>query len=303
MKYIVVSESARSAQELVAAAKAQGATEVVAVQFSEEDAATVARTGADRVVVAEVEEGGLKESAYSIAVAEAEKAGAAVVLLSTSRRMVNASALVAQALGTAPVVDVKSLDGGAASHIKYGGKIVVADRPAGAYAVFVVSSGSYEPAPADGEPCPVEHVSVAAIPGARVAGRKEKEASSVDLTAAKTIVCVGRGVNTREGFELCRDLQRAVRGEMGCTRPVTETADPFMPRETYIGASGVCVKPDLFISVAASGQTQHTMGMYESGRVVVIDKNKDALFFNACDYGIVGDYKDIVPAITAALGA
>lgn len=77
--------------------------------------------------------------------------------------------------------------------------------------------------------------------------------------------------------------------------------EPLMPRETYIGASGVAVKPELFIGVATSGQAQHTLGMYESGKVVVIDKNKDALFFNSCDYGIVGDYAEIVPAITKAL--
>ena len=303
MNYIVISEDVRSAQELITCAKAQGASEITAVQFDAPAAETVAKSGATKVVVANVAAGTLREAVADVVVDLAKEAGEAVVLTGATRRMVNAAAAIAAALGTAPVVDVKALTEGGASHIKFGGKIVVTEKPVGPYGVYVMAVGAYEAAAADGAACPVEAVEVTPQVGVRVVELKAKETPSVDLTAAKTIVCVGRGVNAREGFEQCVALQRALHGEMACTRPVTETEDPFMPRETYIGASGLTVKPDLFISVAASGQTQHTMGMYESGKVVVIDKNKDALFFNMCDYGIVGDYNEIVPAITRALGA
>lgn len=303
MNYIVLSETPSGALELVSAAKAEGADCITVVLFDSADAEVVAKSGAAKVIVANLAEGALKEAVSGVVASEAKAAGEAVVLVAGTRRMVNAAGKIAFDLGTVPIVDTRSFAGGVAKHAMYGGKIVVGEKPAGSYGVYVMAAGAYEAVPAESDACPVETVEVVAQAGVKVLERKVKETSSVDLTAAKTIVCVGRGVNTREGFEKCIELQKAVKGEMGCTRPITETEDPFMPRETYIGASGLTVKPDLFISVAASGQTQHTMGMYESGKVVVIDKNKDALFFNMCDYGLVGDYTEIVPAITKALGA
>ena len=301
MKCVVFSEDAKSALELIGAAKQLGADEIVAVQFDAEAAQVVARAGVSAVIIANVPDGSLKECAAKVVADEAVKADSCAVLVGATRRMVNAAAIVAEQLGCAAIVDVKTLAGGEASHIKFGGKAIVTEKPSGGHAVFVMAPGAAEAARADGEACPISQVDAPASRGARVAGRREKDASSVDLTAAKRIVSIGRGVGTREGFDLCVALQKALSAEMGCTRPVTETDEPLMPRETYIGASGVAVKPELFIGVATSGQAQHTMGMYESGKVVVIDKNKDALFFNSCDYGIVGDYAEIVPAITKAL--
>lgn len=301
MKCVVFSEDAKSALELVGAARQFGGDEIVAVQFDAKEAQIVAQAGISAVVVANVPDGSLKEDAAKIVADEAAKADSCAVFVSASRRMVNAAAVVAAQLGCAAIVDVKALADGEASHIKFGGKAVVAEKPIGNYSVFVMSPGAAESARADCEACSISQVAVPASQGARVVERREKDVSAVDLTAAKRIVSIGRGVSTREGFDLCVGLQKALAAEMGCTRPVTETDEPLMPRETYIGASGVTVKPELFIGIATSGQAQHTMGMYESGKVVVIDRNKDALFFNSCDYGIVGDYIEIVPAITRAL--
>ena len=300
MKYIVFAENARAAAELITAAKGQGAAEIVAVQFCEQEAASVAAMGVDKVVVAKLADGATKEAAAQLVVDEAKAADEAVVLVSCTNRLTNAAAKIAHALDTAAVTDVKKIDG-AAEHMLYGGALIVADKPVGAYAVYVVSAASFEPAASDQAAAPVETVDVAAEPGVKVVGSKQKETVSVDLTAAKKIVCVGRGVADREGFELCQQLAAKLGAEVGCTRPITETADPFLPRDLYIGSSGLVVKPELYLGVAASGQTQHTMGMYESGKVVVIDKNKDAPFFQQCDYGIVGDYKEIVGALVAAL--
>ncbi len=150
MNYIVISEDARSAQELVACAKAQGASEITAIQFDAANAEVVAKSGATKVIVANLAEGALKEAAADVVVDLAKSAGGAVVLVGASRRMVNASAAIAAALATAPVVDVKALADGAASHIKYGGKIVVTEKPVGPYGVYVMAPGACEAAPAPG---------------------------------------------------------------------------------------------------------------------------------------------------------
>lgn len=300
MKYIVFAEDARSAAELVSAAKDQGATDIVAVQFCDQEAAEVAAMGVSRAIVAKLAEGATKEAAAQLVIDEAKASGEAVVLVAATNRLINAAGKIAYALGTAAITDVRKISG-AAEHMLYGGALIVADKPVGSFAVYVVSSAAFEPAAAEQATAPVETVEVAADPGVKVVGTKQKEAASVDLTTAKRLVCVGRGVADRDGFELCQQLAEKIGAEVGCTRPITETADPFLPRDLYIGSSGLNVKPELYLGVAVSGQTQHTMGMYESGKVVVIDKNKDAPFFQQCDYGIVGDYKEIVSALVAAL--
>lgn len=301
MKYVVFSEKAAVAMELVSAAKSQGAEGIVAVTVEDSGTSELAMTGVEKVVVVDLPEGALKESAAQVVIGEAREAGSAVVLVGQSKRMLGASAAIAQALGTAPVTDVRALRDGAAAHGVYGGAITAFDKAVGAYAVYVIAAGAYEAAAADQAAASAERKSAEALPGAQLVGLKAKEGSSADISSADRVVCIGRGVGDRAGFKECVALAQALGAEMACTRPITETADPFFPKELYVGSSGITVKPELFIGVAASGQTQHTMGMYESGKVVVINSSKDVPFFRQCDYGIVGDYREVVPALVKAL--
>jgi electron transfer flavoprotein alpha subunit len=303
MKTFVVSETSNSARELIAAAQAQGSEEIIAVTFGQEMAMDIAKRGATLVIAANLSTEACKEDVADMIIEYAKGAREALVLTSSTRRMVNAAAQIAQGLGTAPLVDVKQLSGGVAKHASFGGKIILGEKAQGPYTVAVMQSGAFEPISEELPACPIEQREVSARGGLRVIERGKKEAETVDLTAARAIVCVGRGVNSVEGFELCVELKDALGAELGCTRPVTETENPLMPRERYIGASGVVCKPELYVGVAASGQTQHTMGMYESGVVVVIDKNPEAPFFEQSDYGMVGDYREILPALTQALEA
>ncbi len=124
--------------------------------------------------------------------------------------------------------------------------------------------------------------------------KHEKQASTVNLAAAKKLIVVGRGVGDEEGMALVRELADAIGAEIGCTRPVAEELQ-LMPRETYIGVSGLMVSPDLLISIGVSGQVQHTVGTGQSGVIVAINKDKNAPIFQGCDYGIVGDLKVVLP--------
>lgn len=303
MQYIVVADNGKNALELVGAAQAQGNGGITAVLGSSDGVDSVATSGIDKVLVVNIPAGAVKDSIANVVIDQAKLAGEATVLFASDKRLVNVAALTAQALDTVPVVDVRKIENGAALHMMYGGKVMVGEKPKGNYSVFVMQGGAYDAAPADKSPCPVETVEASSIDGVSFVEMRDKEVQSVDLTAAKRIVSIGRGVNNREGFAECVALKDALGAEMGCTRPVTETEDPLLERELYIGASGVSCKPELFVSIASSGQSQHTMGMYESGTVVAIDKNPDALFFQQADYGIVGDYREIVPALVAALEA
>ncbi len=130
--------------------------------------------------------------------------------------------------------------------------------------------------------------------------KQEKQASTVNLAAAKKLIVVGRGIGDEEGMALVRKLAEAVGAEIGCTRPVVEELQ-LMPRETYIGVSGLMVSPDLLISIGVSGQVQHTVGTGQSGVIVAINKDKNAPIFQGCDYGIVGDFKVVLPDLISRM--
>lgn len=88
---------------------------------------------------------------------------------------------------------------------------------------------------------------------------------------------------------------------MGYTRPLIEGDPPIVPNEPYIGVSGIQIKPDLYLAVGISGQTQHIVGVNESKIVACINKDPNAPVFRHSDYGIVGDMNELLPALTRAV--
>jgi electron transfer flavoprotein alpha subunit len=302
MRYVIYSEAVQPCLELIACAKAHNADEIIAVTTDYQVAQVCSKRGCTKVIYVELPEGALLEDAAAAVTGQARLASTACVLVGATRRGTALAARVAQHLGTAAISNVREIGSETVKHFLYGGKLIVTMSVKGPYRVVLVPAALYESAQ-ESTVCAIEKQTIDATSGALVLARKPKTAGTVDLTSAKSIVCIGRGVTTQEQFELCGKLADSCGAELGCTRPVTETEKPLMPRDTYIGSSGVTVKPDLFIAVAASGQTQHTMGMYESKKVVVIDKNPNALFFRQCDYGVVAELEEVLPAITMAIRA
>lgn len=122
----------------------------------------------------------------------------------------------------------------------------------------------------------------------------------VELGAAKKVVAVGRGLRTGTDIALVEELAAALDAEVACSRPLAEGLD-WLPRDRYVGVSGQSVAPALYLALGISGQLQHTCGMRDSGTVVVVNTDETAPFLRECDYGIVGDLYDVVPALTRAL--
>ncbi len=129
---------------------------------------------------------------------------------------------------------------------------------------------------------------------------KPRPPATVNLAAAKKVVCAGRGLARQEDLALVKELAQTLGAEVACTRPLAEGLG-WLPRERYIGISGANVKPHLYLGVGVSGQVQHTVGMRESRLVVAINKDSQAPIFAQADYGIVGDLYTVVPALIAAL--
>jgi electron transfer flavoprotein alpha subunit len=119
------------------------------------------------------------------------------------------------------------------------------------------------------------------------------------LEHARVIVAVGKGVGGPENISVVRELAEVLGAPLGATRDVVDLG--WLPRQHQIGLSGKSVAPDLYIAVAVRGPFNHTVGIKKAGTVVAINNSARAPIFRAADFGIVGDYAEIVPALANAL--
>jgi electron transfer flavoprotein alpha subunit len=119
------------------------------------------------------------------------------------------------------------------------------------------------------------------------------------LEEAPVVVSGGRGMGGDEGFEQLRELAMLLGGGVGASRPPVDSG--WAPTTCQVGITGKVVAPDIYIAVAISGSTQHLSGMGESGKIIAINKDPEAYIFKVSDYGAVGDWKQVLPAFTAAL--
>ncbi len=120
----------------------------------------------------------------------------------------------------------------------------------------------------------------------------------VPLPEAELVVSAGRGMKGPENWGVIEELADAMGATTACSRPVAD-AD-WRPHHEHVGQTGVAIRPNLYIAIGISGAIQHLAGVNNSKVIVVINKDEEAPFFKAADYGIVGDLFDVVPKLTAA---
>ncbi len=231
----------------------------------------------------------------------------ALLIGSTRRGRAVAGRLAARA-GVTAITDVTQflLDGGArrARHMIFGGGAERIESPRSELMLATVGPGVFEAPPhLDGRLAEVAEAAYVE-PGWHVGLRevKSRPKASVNLAAARRVVCAGRGLARQEDLGLVKELAETLAAEIACTRPLAEGLD-WLPRERYIGISGATIHPDLYLGVGVSGQVQHTIGMQEAHRVVAINKDQNAPIFEQADYGIVGDLYAVIPALIKALKA
>ncbi|HKZ36938.1 MAG TPA: electron transfer flavoprotein subunit alpha/FixB family protein [Chryseolinea sp.] len=127
----------------------------------------------------------------------------------------------------------------------------------------------------------------------------EQATGEVLLPEANIVVSGGRGMKGPEHWPMLEELAKTLHAATGCSKPVSDMG--WRPHHEHVGQTGVKVAPQLYIAVGISGAIQHLAGVNSSKYIVVINKDADAPFFKAADYGIVGDAFDVLPKLTEAI--
>ncbi len=135
-------------------------------------------------------------------------------------------------------------------------------------------------------------------PKVKVTGVK-KASGEVPLTEAEVVVSAGRGMKGPEHWGIVEDLAKTLHAALACSRPVADAH--WRPHHEHVGQTGVAIAPNLYIAIGISGAIQHLAGVNRSKVIVVINKDPEAPFFKAADYGIVGDAFEVVPKMTEAI--
>jgi electron transfer flavoprotein alpha subunit len=126
-----------------------------------------------------------------------------------------------------------------------------------------------------------------------------KEVEGITIEDARVVVGGGRGIGSAEGFKELEELATLLGGAVGASRPPCDNG--WAAETLQIGITGKIIAPELYFAVALSGSSQHISGISGSKAIVAINKDAEANIFNAASYGIVGDWKKVIPALAAKI--
>lgn len=305
-KVWVLSDVADKYSLLLSGAKDM-ADEVDAIWIGDEaQAKQIATQGASQVHWIERASSEMVES-YAQAVSELISADGkkALVLISATRRGKAMAAKLSVMLKAACVNDVAALcvnddETVSAQHMVFGGLALGKEKLSSEVMIVTVGNNTFEQKALSSQAAVVKVNAQAHSAGIVCKENRPKQESSVDLTIAKKIVGVGRGVGKQDDLALIEGLSNAIGAEMACSRPIAE-AEKWMSHDRYIGVTGIQIAPDIYLAVGISGQIQHMVGVSSAQTIFAINKDKSAPIFEQADYGIVGDLYKIVPALVNAL--
>ena len=207
---------------------------------------------------------------------------------------------VAALLGVNQVSDLMSVEG---THtfkrpIYAGNAIITVEAPVDQTVVATVRTASWQEA-GDGNSTPVEAISIdAELPAhTRYKGLAAGNSDRPDLQSAKRVVSGGRGVGSKENFEIIYKFADKLGAAVGASRAAVDAS--YVPNELQVGQTGKIIAPELYVAVGISGAIQHLTGIKDAGTIVAINKDGDAPIFEVADIGLVGDLFALLPELEA----
>ncbi len=268
-------------------------------QAAADSAAKIA--GVRKVLLAESGELGhhLAEAVTATVVGLA--AGYDAVLSPASMDGKNFMPRIAAKLDVAPISDIVEVVS-ADTFVRpiYAGNALETVQSSDAKKVITVRPTAFTAA-AEGGSASVEAVTGTDAGMASFVGEEMVKSDRPELGAAKIVVSGGRALGSAEEFHaVIEPLADKLGAAVGASRAAVDAG--YAPNDYQVGQTGKVVAPALYIAVGISGAIQHLAGMKDSKIIVAINKDADAPIFQVADYGIVGDYKTIVPELMAALG-
>lgn len=209
---------------------------------------------------------------------------------------------VAALLDVNQVSDIMSVEG---SHsfkrpVYAGNAVASLNVLAGQVVVATVRTASFKTA-GSGNSAAIESIDVTAeIPDhTRFVELQTGGSDRPDLQTATRVVSGGRGVGSKENFEIIYSLANTLGAGVGASRAAVDAS--YVPNEMQVGQTGKIIAPDLYIAIGISGAIQHLTGIKDAGTIVAINKDPEAPIFEVADIGLVGDLFELVPELTSAI--
>lgn len=281
-------------------ADATGAS-VTAVTFGEADAAKLGALNANKVVVARSVKSADGQQLTKLVVAVAKTEGAQVIVLTQDNLgkavapRVAARLKAGQIAGAVTLPDMSNgfrakrnvFSGKAQAWVEVKTPVKVVSLMPNSIAVEVGAGGAT-----------VEEFN-GDLGSARVIVKETRKAGAgVPLPEADIVVSAGRGMKGPENWGPIEELASLLHAATACSRPVADMH--WRPHHEHVGQTGVAIRPNCYIAIGISGAIQHLAGVNQSKVIAVINKDPEAPFFKAADYGIVGDAFEVLPKLIEA---
>jgi electron transfer flavoprotein alpha subunit len=303
---LVSGELKKTTQEAVSYA-AQMGKEVIGLALGEADNAVLASLGKNGLTKVYHSAGDFGDS-HAIAkaiVSVMQEQSSKVLVMPKSTRMDSIGGRVAVLLNASMATNVIALpdtaNGFSVKRSIFTGNAFATVKLANEYKILVLNKNIMEVSETGSE-ATVESVNVSPENSGKITKLGEEKAEGdILLTDADIVVSGGRGLKGPENWGMIEDLAKELGAATGCSKPVSDM--DWRPHHEHVGQTGIKVSPNLYIAVGISGAIQHLAGVNSSKNIVVINKDEEAPFFKAADYGIVGDAFEVVPALTKALAA
>lgn len=184
----------------------------------------------------------------------------------------------------------------------YGGKAVATVTVRGRPAILAPKERTFDPvSPTSGEAAVETRVLTLPEPVVERESREVTEKAGPSLTDARRVVSGGRGLGGPESFKLLDELADVLGAAVGASRAAVDAG--WVPASYQVGQTGVSVAPDLYLAIGISGASQHIAGITRAKHIVAINKDPEAPIFQLAEFGVVGDYKEVLPSLTEALRA